>query len=91
MLSSEDAFSYAIARTEKIWFERSAVSRRSAVGKKKRNRRSVPIDAVPFGLRPEKKIIGVDSIKANIDCELRPKKDRNHMSSLKAKRSFGRE
>ena len=47
----------AITPTE-IWFERSAVSRRSTVDKKKANRRSVPIDAVPFELRPEK-IIGV--------------------------------
>ena len=47
--------------------------------------------AVPFGLWPGKKIIGVGPMKANIDCELRPKKDRNHMGSLKAKRSFGRE
>ena len=35
------------------------------------------------------KIIGVGPMKASIDCELRPKKDRNHMGSLKAKRSFG--
>ena len=47
--------------------------------------------AVPFGLRPETKIIGMGPMKASIDCELRPKKDRNHLGSLKAKRSFGRE
>ena len=35
-------------------------------------------------------MIGVGS-KANIDCEMRPKKDRNHMGSLKTKRYFGRE
>ena len=37
------------------------------------------------------KLIGVGPMTVNIDCELRPNKDRSHMGSLKMKRSFGRE
>ena len=89
MLSSEDAFSYAIAYRE-IWFELSAVSRRSAVGKKK-GQEICPNCCGSIRAPARKNILGVGPMKANIDCELRPKKDRDHMGYLEAKRSSDRE
>ena len=53
MLSSEDAFSYVMALTDKSGSngQQQADVRRQV---KKRNRSSVPIDAVPLELRLEK-------------------------------------
>ena len=83
MLNSEDAFSYAIARTEK-WFERSAASRRSAVGKKKGD---ICLScAIPFELRPEKKKDACshegDQVAAR--TQKREQKNLDHMGFLKA-------
>ena len=68
----------------KIWFERSAASRRSPVGKKKGDK-CLPC-VIPFELRPEKKIDACshegDQVAAR--TQTREQKNLDHMGFLKA-------